>query len=296
MDEEKTIKKITEVLEDLATTDEISEEASKPVAALATLIEEPLRTEESPSEKESAESADIEVYAAAEPKKKAKKKILLPKKTSTVLVLIELAMLVICVSVFLRSVSFNRNDSMVYTDPSLTDDISCSEGKLHVNDVYAEVPTEGNVSYNISYTWGSEDTDYPSVPRSVTASYVNDKGELLYDISLYRDSFTPNSKVEDGKTSDNWFDNWEEVDDEVSTHRPLDAAELHGFQIISNEDLKNEDSGSIYTSSSFYFAVQEEDGISVYILEGILYNSEFLEEYEAALSGSIQSITIKKQA
>lgn len=259
-------------------------------------MDEEKTIEKTTEEIKESTAENVEAPAKVKPKKKAKKKKYLPKKSSTILVLIELALLVVCVSVFLRSVSFNRNDSMVYADPSQADDITCSDGRLHVNEVCADVPTDGNVSYNISYTWGSEDTDYPSVPRSVTASYVNDKGELLYDISLYRDSFTPNSKVEDGKTADNWFDNWEEVDDEVSTHRPLDAAELHGFQIISNKDLKNEDSGSIYTSSSFYFAVQEEDGISVYILEGILYNPEFLEAYEAALAGSIQSITIKEQA
>lgn len=262
-------------------------------------MDEEKTTEKTTEEIKESTAESIEAVAAAakaKPKKKAKKKKYLPKKSSTILVLIELALLVVCVSVFLRSVSFNRNDSMVYADPSQADDITCSDGRLHVNEVCADVPTDGNVSYNISYTWGSEDTDYPSVPRSVTASYRNDEENLLYDISLYRDSFTPSSNTGEEKTADNWFDDWEASEDEVSTHQPLDAGNLHGFQIISNEDLKNEDSGSIYASSSFYFAVQEEDGVSVYVLEGILYNPEFLEEYEAALSESIQSITIKEQA
>ena len=170
------------------------------------------------------------------------------------------------------------------------------DASVTVNDVSADVSTEGNVSYNISYTWGSEDTDFPSVPRAVTASYRSDENEPLYDISLYRDSFTPNSKIADGKTVDNWFDDWEVTGDDDSTHQPLQEGDLHGFRITSNEDSKKANSGSIYTTSSFYFAVQEEDGVSVYVLEGILYDPGSLEECDKALSGSIRSITIKKQA
>ena len=205
-------------------------------------------------------------------------------------------MLVVCIPVFLRSVSLNRNDDMVYTDPAQVDHITCSDGRLFVNDVSADVSTEGNVSYNISYTWGSEDADFPSVPRAVTASYRSDENEPLYDISLYRDSFTPNSKIAEGKTVDNWFDDWEVTEDDNSTHQPLQEGDLHGFRITSNEDSKKASSGSIYTSSSFYFAVQEEDGMSVYVLEGILYDPGSLEECDKTISESIRSITIKKQA
>lgn len=298
MDEEKTIEKTTEETEEsaAAAADVMPEDAPEPVEPQA---EEERGTEET-SEEGPGESADAGSPAEAKPEKKAKKKKLLPKylprKTAAIIVLIELVMLVVCIPVFLRSVSLNRNDDMVYTDPAQVDHITCSDGRLFVNDVSADVSTEGNVSYNISYTWGSEDEDFPSVPRAVTASYRSDENEPLYDISLYRDSFTPNSKIADGKTVDNWFDDWEVTEDDDSTHQPLQEGDLHGFRITSNEDSKKANSGSIYTTSSFYFAVQEEDGVSVYVLEGILYDPGSLEECDTALSGSIRSITIKKQA
>lgn len=314
MDEEKTIEKTTEesaaaaevipedapeAVEPQAEEEVVPEDAPEPVEPQA---EDESGTEET-SEEDPGESADAGSPAEAKPEKKAKKKKLLPnlpkylpRKTAAIIVLIELVMLVVCIPVFLRSVSLNRNDDMVYTDPAQVDHITCSDGRLFVNDVSADVSTEGNVSYNISYTWGSEDTDFPSVPRAVTASYRSDEDEPLYDISLYRDSFTPNSKIADGKTVDNWFDDWEVTEDDDSTHQPLQEGDLHGFRITSNEDSKKANSGSIYTTSSFYFAVQEEDGVSVYVLEGILYDPGSLEECDKALSGSIRSITIKKQA
>ncbi len=298
MDEEKTIEKTTEETEEsaAAAAEVIPEDAPEAVEPQA---EEESGTEEA-SEEDPGESADAGSPAEAKPEKKAKKKKLLPKylprKTAAIIVLIELVMLVVCIPVFLRSVSLNRNDDMVYTDPAQVDHITCSDGRLFVNDVCADVPTEGNVSYNISYTWGSEDTDFPSVPRAVTASYRSVENEPLYDISLYRDSFTPNSEIADGKTADNWFDDWEVTEGDDSTHQPLQEGDLHGFRITSNEDSKKASSGSIYTSSSFYFAVQEEDGMSVYVLEGILYDPGSLEECDKTISESIRSITIKKQA
>ena len=249
MDEEKTIEKTTEETEEsaAAAADVMPEDAPEPVEPQA---EEESGTEEA-SEEDPGESADAGSPAEASPEKKAKNKKLLPnlpkylpRKTAAIIVLIELVMLVVCIPVFLRSVSLNRNDDMVYTDPAQVDHITCSDGRLFVNDVSADVSTEGNVSYNIS---------------------------------LYRDSFTPNSKIAEGKTVDNWFDDWEVTEDDNSTHQPLQEGDLHGFRITSNEDSKKASSGSIYTSSSFYFAVQEEDGMSVYVLEGILYDPGSLE-------------------
>ena len=61
-----------------------------------------------------------------------------------------------------------------YADDRHTDVIKCLDGELIVNGVTAKVPSEGNVNYGISYVWAEDDTDYPSVPHAIIASYRAD--------------------------------------------------------------------------------------------------------------------------
>lgn len=221
-------------------------------------------------------------------------KIRLKKKPLVAIILIELLLFVILLGVASNKVSLNHSDEITYADDSRQDVISCSDGELLVNNVAISVPQDKEPTYNISYSWAKTDTDYPSVPKSITALYKDAKGNSIYDISLYRESFTPSSNVPTGKTADTWFDDWDVTDDPTIKKSPLTAGSVKGFSITNLEDGK--DGSTPYLTDSFYFAVNEKDGVSIYVIEGILYNSDLKDKFIDIMRSSTNSIVINKNS
>lgn len=230
------------------------------------------------------------------PKKKfTLKKPKLTKGTVFIIVLAECMLLIIALVVFSRSVSLNRDDDVAYADPTQVDAISCIDGELNVNNVSVGVPKDNNVSYAISYTWGPEDKDYPSVPHAVTASYFDEDNNPTYDISLYRSDVVTGKKIPKGKDANNWFSDWATDDTPTNLHTPKDAGSLHGFLVSSREEIQKDDSGKTYGSSSYYFALQSPEGVSIYILEGILYDKASVNAFDTVMEDCINAIKIKPE-
>lgn len=242
---------------------------------------------------EDAASAD-EASTKDAKKKKKRKKFRLSKGTVFIAVLAECMLLIIAIFVFTHSVSLNSDDDVVYSDPNQVDVITCADGTLNVNSVSVSVPPE-NATYNISYTWGRKDEDYPTVPHSVTSSYYGKDGNLMYDISLYRESLTKPADIPEGKDASNWFTDWATDDSETNLHKPLDSGSIHGFLVSSVEDIEEGATGTTYGSTSYYFALQDEEGLSIYVLESILYDKASLEAYRKVMDDSIKSIKVSQK-
>lgn len=222
--------------------------------------------------------------------KKTRKKTIkgMSKKTAFFVFALELFFALLLVSLLMKSVTINGNEDIQYADSSATDRISCADGRLYVNNISASVPKKGNPEYDISYSWAESDTDYPTVPRAAIASYRNKKGDLLYEISLYRDSFTAKEDIPDGKDADNWFDDWKGNGEENAkvTGEAVQAGKFRGFLVSPAEGVSS-DSKAPYT---LYFAVKDKTGISVYILEGILHNEESADAFKAAMDTCTKSL------
>ena len=180
-----------------------------------------------------------------------------------------------------------------YADDTFADKVTCADGLLIYNKVSVEVPADGNVQYRVSYAWSEDDTDYPSIPNAIIASYRRENEEpVLYEIALYRNSFIPNAEIPQDKTADNWFSDWREEKTNQAFNFPYDVDEIKGF-CISNIDANNAKEG--YGNYTYYFAVKETKGISIYTLEGTCYDSESLEEFKEIIKSSINSVSTKRK-
>ena len=215
------------------------------------------------------------------------KKILHNRKAMRIILVCEVLILLVAANMISQSVSLNDDDERITVDSSRTSDIKCVDGGLIVNDVKAEVPSGTDVTYNIAYSWGEDDTDYPTVPYAATASFAGEGGGTAYDISLYMDSSYSKADIPKGKTVDNWFDDWNSSDDASggSLQQPAKAGKLNGFLISS--DVSGDGS---YSARTFYFAKKFNDGIAVYILEGILYDEGSAEAFESVYKECMESL------
>ena len=212
------------------------------------------------------------------------------RRQGILLVLVELILVLLLAVILSQHISINSGGSS--SDSDFTDEISCADGELNVNTVSVSVPTDAGVSYSISYDWGKDDKDFPTVPKVAIASYRSDSGDLKYDISLYRESFTPAKKIPEGKKPSNWFDDWKTVNDENSKQEPKKSGDINGFLVST---VGNEPEGA-YETTSFYFAVRTRDGVSVYVAEGLLYDKAAEKEFNKVMEDVIASIRTKKQA
>ena len=208
----------------------------------------------------------------------------LKRKGLLIIIWHEILVGVILFILLIHSVSLNATDKIKYADEASADQISCSDGALIVNDVTVLVPTDGNVKYNIAYSWGKDDRKYPT-----------DDDNILYDLTLYKDSFTPADKLKPGQNVSTWFRSWITGDDGKVKREQKDVGNIHGF-LISTTGSSDEGEGSIYESSTYYFAVHTPDGITVYILEGNLYDRDSQKAMQAAMKSAMESISIKEQA
>jgi hypothetical protein len=271
-----------------------SEQPAKPAVQNAAPAEaQPAETAQAVAKTEDATSAD-EAKTKDGKKKKKRRKLRLSKGTIFIAVLAECMLLIIAIFVFTHSVSLNSDDDVVYSDPNQVDVITCADGTLNVNNVSVSVPPE-NATYNISYTWGRKDEDYPTVPHSVTSSYYGKDGNLMYDISLYRESLTKPADIPQGKDASNWFTDWATDDSETNLHKPMDSGSIHGFLVSSVEDIEEGATGTTYGSTSYYFALQDEEGLSIYVLESILYDKASLEAYRKVMDDCIKSIKVSQK-
>ena len=271
-----------------------SEQPARPAVQNAAPAEaQSAETAQAEAKTEDATSAD-EAETKDGKKKKKRRKLRLSKGTIFIAVLAECMLLIIAIFVFTHSVSLNSDDDVVYSDPNQVDVITCADGTLNVNNVSVSVPPE-NATYNISYTWGRKDEDYPTVPHSVTSSYYGKDGNLMYDISLYRESLTKPADIPEGKDASNWFTDWATDDSETNLHKPMDSGSIHGFLVSSVEDIEEGATGTTYGSTSYYFALQDEEGLSIYVLESILYDKASLEAYRKVMDDSIKSIKVSQK-
>ena len=230
--------------------------------------------------------------------KAIEKKILSNRKAMIAILICEAFILLLVINLISQSASINKNDEKILEDRGFTDKVQCLDGKLMVNSVSVEVPKGDNVSYDIAYSWGPEDSELPSVPHAAIASVAGENGEVIYDISLYRDSVTAKKDVPKDKTADNWFDDWaaseEESEDPDNIQKIMKAGDINGFMISTTDKSDAESASSEYEVKTYYFAQKRKDGIAVYVLEGILYDPQSLEEFEMAFSGCMESIKLKK--
>lgn len=252
-----------------------------------------------------------------------------------------------------------------YAEDSNTDIVKCLDGVLIVNGVRAQVPDDGNVHYSISYAWAEDDTDYPSVPHAIVASYTeapvkavvvphdneetkdskasdedsgggdkigsaedlakddstakgsddkessasekkgsedeekaavsaetaddDEQPKALYEISLYKDSFTAEKDIPEGKTYKNWFADWKTEKSEDAYKFAYKVGDTRGFCISTMDSKSAPDDYRTYT---YYFSVPEKKGISIYVLEGICYDPESKEDFTTIIKNAINSIEV----
>lgn len=283
-----------DTVSEISDSDNDSEESSEKDDAAADLTEND--QEPDPDTSVSADKKKSGRKKSGKKNKNKKKRRGISKGFVYLIVLFECMVLVVALVIFSHSVSINRNDKLAYNDPAQVDEISCYDGTLNVNNVSVTVPAEKNVTYKKSYTWSPEDKEYPTIPHAVTAAYYNDEGTLLYDISLYRESFTKKADIPKKKNAANWFSDWKTVSDDNSSQEAKDIGDIHGFLITTKEKIEEGDTGTTYAGTTYYFTSQDENGLSVYILEGILYDAESLDAYNVAINNAMTSLTINQQA
>ena len=73
------------------------------------------------------------------------------KKAAFIVFALELFFALLLVSLLLKSVTLNENEEIQYADSSATDNISCADGRLYVNNISASVPKDGDPEYSIYY-------------------------------------------------------------------------------------------------------------------------------------------------
>lgn len=237
----------------------------------------------------SQETVSLKNPTGKKTKPSLRKKI--SKRLFFLILFIAILLVPVAINQIMMMVTINSNDPIQYTEDK--DVISCSDGFLHVNNVSVAVPTDGNEKYSISYTWSEEDKDYPSVPHAINAVYKDKAGDDSFSISLYKNETVPKDQIPEGKTAENWFDEWKGTSTKSVTQKALKSKNVNGFY-ISPATSKDGDSSGDYTNYSYYFAVPEDAGISIYVLEGNRLNENSEEVLPGIMDKCIQSITIKK--
>lgn len=245
---------------------------------------EPVKAEDPAKEEAAAEP--IKAEGPAEKEKAPRKKFRPSKRLLLIAVLAGLILVPVALNQIAMNVTLNSDDPIQYSEH--VDEVSASKGSLIVNDVTVEVPTDGSEEYSISYAWAEDDEEYPSVPHAITAVYKDKDGNSTHSISLYRSETVPAAELESGKTVSSWFDDWKTVSEGKVKQEPLKTGKINGFYIYPEE------ASSDYGNYSYYFAVQEEDGISTYVIEGILLEDGKDVDLKAIMDACIKSIRIKK--
>lgn len=220
-------------------------------------------------------------------------KLKLDRKAFGIVFFVEIILGLVLFFFFFRMISLNTHDDINYVDISNIDKIECTDGKLIVNNVSVLLPQSDNISYDISYAWAETDVDYPTIPRTAIASYYRSSGVLMFDISLYKDSFIPKSEIPDGKVSENWFDDWmtSENDPKTSYHASKKIDGLSGFLVSSVRD-SDVNRLPLPISESFYFSVSDESGIYIYVLEGTLSEASAKDSFIKSMDHCMSSIKV----
>lgn len=207
-----------------------------------------------------------------------------------VLIFVSVIALVAALNTIYNSVTINSNDPIQYSEHS--DEISADEGLLNVNNVSVTVPTDGSEEYSISYSWSEDDEKYPSVPHAITAIYSGEEENKLYSISLYRNETIQKKDIKSGKKASNWFDDWTVVNDGDILQAPLKSGEINGFYIYPKQP-EDEGSASDYNDYSYYFAVKEKSGVSIYVIEGVCLDPEYDTQFRTVMDNCIHSIKVR---
>lgn len=230
------------------------------------------------------------------PKKPRRSRFGLSQRLVLLVIVLGLFLLPFALNKIYLSASLNGNDPITYSEA--TDNISCSEGQLVVNNVKVQVPSNGKEKYNISYAWAEDDKKYPSVPQSISAIYQGEEGAPLYDISLYRSETIVPEDIPEGKKASNWFEDWERSSNEDTiVEKPLTVKKINGFYIYPAEKKSDSDEAeSDYNNYSYYFATQDKAGIRIYVLEGVCYDVESADEFSGIMDKCIRSIKISDKS
>ena len=256
-----------------------AEEPAKEEAAA-----EPVKAEE--ASKEEAAAEPVKAEEPAEKEKAPRKKFRPSKRLLLIAVLAGLILVPVALNQIAMNVTLNSDDPIQYSEH--VDEVSASKGSLIVNDVTVAVPSDGSEEYSISYAWSEEDEEYPSVPHAITAVYSDKDGNKTHSISLYRSETVRKDEIESGKTVSNWFDDWKTVSEGKVRQQPMKSGSISGFYIYP------EDASADYNDYSYYFAVQDAEGISTYVIEGILIEDEADVDLSKIMDSCIKSIRIKK--
>jgi|GEM_PF-6095323 len=235
------------------------------------------------------EDAKALLKAKDKEKKEREPKFQFSKKTMIIAAAVGLAILIVAVGMISHLLSLKGGSDAAPSGSDKSDMITYTEGTLTINNVSVDVPTE-NATYNIAYDYGQGDEEYPSVPYSANAIYFDKDGKSMYDISLYKDSFTRKADIPEGKDASNWFSDWATDDSEANRRTQKDTGSLHGFLVYNAEDGAEGEAGATYGRVIYYFALQDEDGLCVYALEGILYDKDSLNDFRKVMDDSINSI------
>lgn len=125
------------------------------------------------------------------------------------------------------------------------------------------------------------------------ASEEKTESEKIYSISLYRNETTTSKDVKKGKKASNWFDDWTVVKEGDVLQTPLKSGSINGFYIYPQPP---EEDGAVsdYNDFSYYFAVEDDKGISTYVIEGVCLDPERDAEFRAIMDKCINSISVQQ--
>ena len=169
--------------------------------------------------------------------------------------------------------------------------IMADAGTLSCNSVSVKVPKKDAV-YSIGYDWGADDTDYPTIPSTASASYLDENDNAVYEVLLYRDEVYPTDNAKSKKTIDNWFDDWKPLTDDAAQQEPYKTAKTKGILVrVVKEPSEKE---KAYCSYTYYFAVEANNSIEQYVLELDCFDSESFSGAEDLFKKCADSISIKK--
>lgn len=264
----------------------------------AGLSEEDLEEGSEPAEEsqadDSTEKPEADTAAESVPKiRKKRRKGKAKRRFLLLAIAVGIVLLVFAVNQISMNVSINEDDPIQYSEEN--DEISALEGTLIVNDVHVSVPTTGDEEYSISYTWAEDDEKYPSVPHAITAVYPGEEDTKLYTISLYRNETVRKKAMPKGKKADNWFDDWEAVSEGDVLQKPLKSGDISGFYIYPQMNEEGTGPTTDYNNYSYYFAVKNKGGVSIYILEGVCLDENAAAVFPQIMDSCIKSITVQKE-
>lgn len=131
--------------------------------------------------------------------------------------------------------------------------------------------------------------DSASDAGSSEDSASSEEAETLYEISLYKDSFTAKKDIPEGKDSSNWFSDWTEEKSEDVYKFAHRVGKTRGFCIST---LNSKTAPEDYRTYTYYFTVPENNGIALYVLEGTCYDPESREAFTTIIKNAINSIEV----